>query len=76
MTDMASCPLKWAYPCPLRWQDLPEGTQPGVRHCPQCRQDVFLVHSQAELEANSSRSRCVALDPGPKSNIIMGRFKD
>jgi hypothetical protein len=55
----------WTIRCPLRWDDLARTKRPDVRRCGECKRDVHLVESDAELREAAARGWCVAARAAP-----------
>ena len=59
--------VAWKFQCPQRWEDLSETDNEGVRYCAQCRRDVHLAHSAAELNDLARQGVCVAWCGDPRA---------
>jgi len=53
---MNTCSL--SYKCPLAWEDL-EGKD-KIRHCNECKKDVFWCDNEADFERHAAKENCVA----------------
>ena len=47
-----------SYECPLAWDDL-EGKD-KIRHCHECKKDVFWCDNEADFERHAAKQNCVA----------------
>jgi hypothetical protein len=57
---------RFAFRCHQRWQSLEQTTDPRVRYCHECSQQVVLCRRDSELRAALQADECVAVDiPGP-----------
>lgn len=52
----------FAFACDKKWRHLSITAIENVRHCADCNKDVFLCHTNAELEESARLNRCVAVD--------------
>lgn len=54
-----SCQFR--FKCPQLWDCLqPTGVE-GVRHCPECRRDVYLALTERDFRKHSDEGRCIAV---------------
>lgn len=47
--------------CPKPWNSLDRTAAPGVRHCPDCRENVFEVDTAEQLREAAALERCIAV---------------
>jgi hypothetical protein len=70
--------LPFEFECPKNWEDLDKTANPNVRHCSQCKENVYLCSTYEELATHSKARECTAyfVDPGPwdewESGFITG----
>jgi uncharacterized protein (TIGR02996 family) len=54
--------LSFDFACPQQWSALATTAREGVRHCANCRQDVYYCASIEEAREHAGQGRCVAVD--------------
>jgi uncharacterized protein (TIGR02996 family) len=54
--------VEFEYRCPQRWDTLQATEDPDVRHCRECRRDVYYCHSAEEAHQLADAGECVAID--------------
>jgi uncharacterized protein (TIGR02996 family) len=57
-----NCSIAFAFECPKKWQTLQETEDSNVRHCDECRKNVYYCNSVAEACEHTRRGHCVAVD--------------
>lgn len=55
------CDKIFDYECPRKWGALEDTGSGTVRHCLECRQQVYLVTTPAELTERAERGECIAV---------------
>jgi hypothetical protein len=64
-TTVRNCPLPFRVKCSLQWEGLQATDDPAVRHCEQCRRDVFFCRTDEETLAHARAGHCIAREePG------------
>ena len=66
---------KFAFKCPLKWESLAKTTDPDVRFCDECQQEVYFCRSDAELVKAIKLNRCIAItveDKPAPPRVLMG----
>lgn len=53
--------VRFAFRCPLRWEQLQASPEPTRRHCPECREDVHWVETSQALRQRARAGQCVAV---------------
>jgi uncharacterized protein (TIGR02996 family) len=57
--------------CPNPWETLPPTARAGVRHCGECRQDVYFCDSIEAAEAHARQGHCLIV-PCQVADSILG----
>lgn len=57
----ATIRCEWTFRCPKVWHLLDPTDVDEVRHCGACERDVFLVQSEADLQAHADKNHCIAV---------------
>ena len=52
--------IRFAFQCPRTWEDLAPTSQPSVRHCDGCGEDVHLVETVVDAERLALRGKCIS----------------
>ncbi len=60
-TEVEHC-VEFAYRCPQRWDTLTPTADASVRHCPECRQNVYYCRTPLEAYRRARKGQCVAID--------------
>ena len=55
--------------CGKTWEQLSSTADDGHRYCTDCKKDVFLVSTPAELRRAAKQKRCVYINPTPAQPI-------
>lgn len=53
--------VRFAFECPRSWESLEPTSDPSVRRCDGCSQEVILCGSQAQAAQQALRGRCIAV---------------
>lgn len=53
--------LKWEFQCPKYWESLELTNNQNLRFCPECKQDVYRVRSEAEARRRAQEGKCIAI---------------
>jgi len=54
--------VEFEYSCPQRWDTLSPTDDPAVRHCPECRRNVYYCRSGRDALRHADAGECVAID--------------
>jgi hypothetical protein len=72
--EIRNCQFK--FECPKLWSSLDKTSQPKIRHCKQCNQDVHYCQTAKELQTAVIKNYCVAVEvthqKSNKPEILMG----
>ena len=52
---------EFRFKCPQVWDRLRPTAVQEVRHCPECRRDVYLALTDEDLRRHRDKGRCVAV---------------
>ena len=63
---------KFLFECPQRWEEMDFTDEEMVRHCQVCRENVYLVTTQPELDHNISLGLCTAFYDPERELMIVG----
>lgn len=55
--------VRFAYQCDRQWETLQPTSEPRVRYCGSCRQDVYRCSSFTEAATHAQRGECIAVEP-------------
>jgi uncharacterized protein (TIGR02996 family) len=61
-TPLENCSVRFAYACPLRWDNLTPTADRNVRFCSACEQHVHYCATLAEAQHHAWSGECVAID--------------
>jgi uncharacterized protein (TIGR02996 family) len=56
------CELRWAFACPMKWEQLQETSDPRTRACGACRKEVRYCDTIGEARSVALSGGCVAVD--------------
>jgi uncharacterized protein (TIGR02996 family) len=63
-----NCPVRFAFRCPRKWENLTPTEDPAVRFCGGCQKSVHYCGTLAEARQHARAGHCVAVDLGvPRS---------
>ncbi len=68
-SDIWNCEKSLEFHCPQQWNKLTTTTDPAIRHCSICDQDVFMCSSAEEFIKHARMGQCVAI---PRKAFITG----
>lgn len=72
MIDLRNC--EFGFKCTANWDEMTPTVQQGVRHCEECKKNVYFVTKPEELALAISLNRCVAIAPlQSKDNLNLDR---
>jgi uncharacterized protein (TIGR02996 family) len=54
--------VSFAYRCPQRWDTLLPTEDSAIRHCQECKRDVYYCRSSEEAQRRADACECVAID--------------
>ena len=73
VSQIRNCKLE--YECEKKWEDLTRiPRQSGVRHCTDCRANVFLCKTDQELDWHLANNNCIAFFADPEH--LIDEFSD
>ena len=52
---------EFRFKCPQVWDHLLPTASEAVRHCPECRRDVYLALTEEDVREHSDEGRCIAV---------------
>ena len=58
IAHMTNCKLSFV--CSEEWRNLTVGDVSGVRHCANCKTDVYAMYSESEFDVQKAQGHCVA----------------
>lgn len=58
--DVSCRSFKWAYQCPLKWEDLQVTTNDNVKFCNQCNSNVYYTNDVKSLSQLIYEGKCTA----------------
>jgi uncharacterized protein (TIGR02996 family) len=61
-TPIENCPVRFAYPCPKRWEALRPTEDDAVRYCEACQQRVYYCSTLRQARRHAEAGNCVAVD--------------
>jgi hypothetical protein len=70
-----NCPVEFRFQCPKLWDDLAVTSDPAIRHCEECDNEVFFCTTDLETIAHARAGRCIARelpDPSELPRIVLG----
>jgi hypothetical protein len=59
---------EFEFQCPKNWESLDKTSNSAVRFCNSCSRKVYFCKTQEQLDANSEKGRCVAIEQ-PRQKI-------
>ena len=59
--EKARISCRFRFKCPQVWDRLQPTGLKGVRHCPECRRDVYLAVTEEDFRKHSDEGRCIAV---------------
>lgn len=59
--EIDNCSWKFQFQCPRSWHALRTTSDPNVRACDSCLENVYLCKDEAEVVTQAGKGRCVAL---------------
>ncbi|MBI4001736.1 MAG: hypothetical protein HY348_08120 [Nitrospira defluvii] len=59
--EKARISCRFRFKCPQVWDRLQPTDVEGVRHCPECRRDVYLALTEEDFRKHSDEGRCIAV---------------
>jgi uncharacterized protein (TIGR02996 family) len=75
--------VEFTFRCPQRWDTLLPTSLESMRHCPECKNDVYYCRNIAEAREHAAEGHCVAVDTRklrlrgdlqpPESRRLLGR---
>ena len=71
-----NCSVRVKVPCPRTWEGLAPTSDPTVRHCGECDQDVYFCATDAETLEHARAGRCIAREDPHRSQLpqmVIGR---
>lgn len=71
-----NCTIRLKAPCPRTWEGLTPTSNPRVRHCGECNQDVHFCETDTETLEHARAGHCIAREEPHSSELprlILGR---
>lgn len=71
-----NCSVSVKVPCPKTWEGLAPTSDPKVRHCGECGQEVYFCVTDAETLEHAQAGHCIAREEPHRSELpqmIIGR---
>ena len=59
-----NCPVRFAFRCPRKWENLTPTEDPAVRFCHACQKSVHYCGTLGEARRHARAGHCVAVDLG------------
>ncbi len=63
---------KLGYECKQRWDLLSTTSDLNIKHCNECKTDVYMIQNDAELMNAIKNNHCVAIKVPNKEDILVG----
>ena len=68
MIDLRNC--VFGFKCTANWDEMKRTSEQRVRHCGECRKDVYFITKPEELIEAINLNRCVAIAPPESQNNL------
>jgi len=68
MIDLRNC--VFGFKCTSNWDEMKRTSEQRVRHCDECKKDVYFITKPEELIEAINLNRCVAIAPAESQNDL------
>ncbi len=68
--------LKFQFACPMKWSDLAKTSDPNIRDCGKCKEQVHYVTSFSNFLDSVEKGRCVSVDMNDYGTLFASHRQD